>query len=118
MENLVGINFIESFSTFSGLAALNVFICQLIFNLTKLTIGWLKQVISWVLPILLCIIGYLTGIGMFSEYVLLPVWQGWVYTILVGLGIGLTSNGIYDVPLVKQLLETIKLLFDKIGKKQ
>lgn len=113
MEGLVLVNFVESFSTFSGLAALNVLIIEFIIKSFKISKDWVKQVISWILPILVCIIGYITGIGMFNDYSMLPSWQGWVYTILVGFGIGLTSNGIYDIPLISKFLEVIGGLFKK-----
>ena len=113
MENLMLVNFVESFSTFGGLAALTVVLCQFIVKMFKIEVDWLKQVISWVIPIVLCIIGYLFKIGMFSDYHVLIDWQGWLYTILVGLGIGLTSNGIYDIPLISNFLEIIGKLFKK-----
>ena len=113
MENLMMINFVESFSTFSGLAALTVVLCQFIVKMFKVEVNWLKQVISWVIPIVLCIIGYLCKLGMFVEYHMLVEWQGWLYTILVGLGIGLTSNGIYDIPLISKFLDMIGNLFKK-----
>jgi hypothetical protein len=55
---------------------------------------------------------------MFAQFEGLGEWQGWVYTVLVGLGMGLTSNGIFDIELVKSLLNAIHNLFKKSDSKQ
>lgn len=114
------INLLESFSSFGGLATLNVFLSELIIKTCKINKSWVKQTISWIFPIILCIIGYIMNIGMFIPFNELVDWQGWVYTILTGLGIGLTSNGIFDITVTQNILDYIKkgieYLMNKIKK--
>ena len=55
MEEILTINFAESFGTFSGLAALNVVIVNLITTYFKIKKGWIKQVISWIIPIVISV---------------------------------------------------------------
>ena len=111
-------NFFESFATFGSIAAMNVFIVELIVKTFKIEKSWLKQLVSWVIPIAVSIVGFVLNLGMFSQFGGLGEWQGWVYTVLVGLGMGLTSNGIFDIELVKSLLNAIHNLFKKSDTKQ
>ena len=116
MEEILTINFAESFGTFSGLAALNVVIVNLITTYFKIKKGWIKQVISWLIPIVISIIGFVLNIGLFESYTSLVEWQGWLYTVLTGLGIGLTSNGIFDISFVKNLLNNLNTLINRKSK--
>ena len=111
-------NFFESFATFGSIAAMNVFIVELIVKTFKIEKSWLKQLVSWVIPIAVSIVGFVLNLGMFAQFGGLAEWQGWVYTVLVGLGMGLTSNGIFDIELVKSLLNAIHNLFKKSDSKQ
>jgi hypothetical protein len=113
MEEILSINFAESFGTFSGLAALNVVIVNLITTYCKIKTSWIKQVISWIIPIIISIIGFVFNLGLFENYTVLVEWQGWIYTILTGLGIGLTSNGIFDISFVRNLLNNLNNLINK-----
>ena len=63
MEEILTINFAESFGTFSGLATLNVVIVNLITTYFKIKKGWIKQVISWLIPIVISIIGVCILLG-------------------------------------------------------
>lgn len=112
------IDFIGSFSTIGGLATLTTFICSLLTNYLKIKKAWIKQVISWIIPILISIMGYLTKLGLFINFSELVSWQGWVFTCLTGLGIGLISNGIYDISGVKNVLKSIYTFMEKIFTKK
>ena len=112
------IDFIGSFSTIGGLATLTTFICSLLTNYLKIKEAWLKQVISWIIPIIISIVGYLTKLGLFINFSELVAWQGWIFTCLTGLGIGLISNGIYDISGVKNGLKSIYTFTQKIFTKQ
>ena len=112
------INFFESFATFGSIAAMHDFIVELIVKTFKIEKSWLKQLVSWVIPIAVAIVGFVLNLGMFAQFGGMTEWQGWVYTVLVGLGMGLTSNGIFDIELVKSLLNAISNLFKKTDSKQ
>lgn len=102
------------FYSIGGLATLNVVTTQLInskFNITK---GWAKQLISWVLPVLISVVGLVFGLGLFVDFGTVANGTAWVYTLLVGLGTGLISNGLYDLKDLQNLWEFVKTL--KINK--
>ena len=106
-------NMIVDFSTLAGVAAVNVFITETIVKLAKVEKGWVKQLISWLTPVVICIVGLLCQLGIFADYGTIASWQGWVLTLVTGLGLGLTSNGLYDLPFVQKILEWIESLINK-----
>lgn len=59
-----------------------------------------KQVISWVIAILLAFVGQAKMLGIFADTNIL-------YTILNGVGVGLIANGIFDVTIVQSILSFI-----------
>ena len=98
------------FSTFSGVSALNVVATEMINTTFRIKAGWLKQLISWVCPMLLSILGFVFGFGIFGAYGTISSVSGWIYTVLTGLGLGLTSNGIYDIEFVQNIIKNVKEL--------
>jgi len=101
------------FSTLAGVAAVNVFITEAIVKGCKVTKNWAKQLISWITPLLLSIVGLLCQFGLFADYGQITDWQAWIYTIVTGLCLGLVSNGFYDIPFIQQFLEWLVKLFNK-----
>ncbi len=82
----------------AGLAALSVFATGFINGLFQNVKGWVRQIISWVVPILLAVLlGTLLNIGFLGDE---PV----AIAILYGLGAGLVSNGLFDIPVVKAII--------------
>lgn len=98
------------FSTLGGVSALNVVVTEMINSAFGIKAGWLKQLISWVCPMLLSILGFVFGFGIFSAYGTISSVSGWIYTVLTGLGLGLTSNGIYDIEWVQNIIKNVKEL--------
>lgn len=101
------------FTSLSGLATLNVIVSDWINKTLKIEKGWLKQLVSWITPILVTVVGFVLQVGIFSTFGSLTMWTGWVYAILTGFGTGLISNGIYDINGVKTLLNNITSLFGR-----
>lgn len=101
------------FTSLSGLAALNVIVADWINKTLKIEKGWAKQLISWIVPILVTTFGFVLQVGLFSTFGPLTAWTGWLYAVLTGLGTGLVSNGIYDINGVKTLLNSITSLFGR-----
>lgn len=101
------------FSTLAGVAAVNVFITEAIVKGCKVTKDWAKQLISWATPLLLSIVGLLCQFGLFAGYGPITDWHAWIYTIVTGLGLGLVSNGLYDIPFIQQFLDWLVKLFNK-----
>lgn len=98
------------FSTLGGVSALNVVVTEIINSAFGVKAGWLKQLISWVCPMLLSILGFVFGFGIFGAYGTISSVSGWIYTVLTGLGLGLTSNGIYDIEWVQNIIKNVKEL--------
>lgn len=100
---------IECFSTLASLSAISTYLTQQINNLFKVENASAKQVISWVVAIALSILGLVGGLGLFASYGAMTEPMSWVYTIITGFGIGLSSNGLYDINVIKQMLEFVSL---------
>lgn len=98
------------FSTLGGVSALNVVVTEMINSAFGIKAGWLKQLISWVCPMLLSILGFVFGFGIFGAYGTISSVSGWIYTVSTGLGLGLTSNGIYDIEWVQNIIKNVKEL--------
>lgn len=70
--------------------------------------GVWKQVIAWATSIVLTVVSYFGGLATFNE----PVWLS---IPLTGIVCGLSANGIYDIPSIKNF---IKQYFSIIPKKE
>lgn len=97
---------IAMFGTFAALVAAIPVITQAIKKLINKDLpGWANQLISWGISILVCFFGWFFDLGILADV-------NWWQTLIVAAGAGLASNGLFDINLVKQLLE---LIFGKIG---
>lgn len=92
------INFFSDnfWATCTMLSTITVFIAGYINAFLKTNTIW-KQIISWITGIVLTVGGYFSGIVFLNE----PVW---LTIILTGIIVGLSSNGIYDIPRIKELI--------------
>ena len=98
------------FSTLGGVSALNVVVTEMINTTFRIKGARLKQLISWVCPMLLSVLGFVFCFGIFGAYGTISSVAGWIYTVLTGLGLGLTSNGIYDIEWVQNMIKNVKEL--------
>lgn len=96
-------DYIALFDSLPGIVLLMSIVTPLLTNainsLVKLS-GKAVQILSWVTGILLSLVGYYFNLGMFSE---VEIWQA----LLIGLGAGLISNGLFDIGLVKSILKMV-----------
>lgn len=99
---LGGIDINTVFASLAGVAAGSVFISALLIKWLKVEKGWVKQLVSWIAPVALFVVGNLLNIGFMAEFT-------WLMTVVYGLGAGLVSNGIFDIELVKAILAALKL---------
>ena len=118
IANIHTMDFIGSFSTLGGLAALTVVITGFLNKTFKVEKGWVKQLISWLVPVIVSILGFVLHLGLFAAFGPLAGWAGWVYTLLTGLGVGLIPNGIYDVNGVKTALDWLTQWIDTLRAKK
>lgn len=99
MDTLVGI-FSESFWWAAPiLVTATTALAGLINQGLKVQKGWLKQLISWLLGIGLSVGAWGIKMITFGE----PVWLGVVCLCIV---VGLSSNGFYDIPAIKNWIST------------
>jgi len=95
-------NFNGWFATLAGIAAVTVFIAGFVNTLLKITKKIGKQIVAWLIAIILTVIGNLLNLGFMSEF-------PWLTTILYGFAAGLVANGMFDIPTVTALLQFLKL---------
>lgn len=89
-----------------GVAAMSTFLGALLNGLLKIVKPFIKQLVVWLVAIAVMIIANVANIGYGGEF---TYWQ----SLLHGLGAGLVANGIFDVPIVKAIMEFIEKLFNK-----
>jgi len=90
------------FATLAGIAAVTVFIAAAVNTLFKITKKIWKQVVAWVISILLVVGGNLFNIGFGADF-------PWLTSVIYGLGAGLVANGLFDVTIVQAILDLLKL---------
>ena len=99
METITGI-FSESFWWVAPiLVTMTTALAGLINQGLKVQKGWLKQLISWLLGAGLSVGAWALKVVTFGN----PVWLGVVCLCLV---VGLSSNGVYDVPTIKNWINS------------
>ena len=94
METILGIFSMEFWWIAPILVALTTGLSGVINQGLKIEKAWLKQLISWVLGSGLSVGAWALKMITFGD----PVWLGVVCLCIV---VGLSSNGIYDIPTIK-----------------
>jgi len=102
----VFMNPVQWFGGLAGIAALTAFLAAFLNGLLNVTSKITKQLISWAVAIILLVGSDLLNIGYAAEF---PILLAAVH----GLGAGLISNGIFDIPIIKAILDFIESLFKK-----
>ena len=90
------------FGTLAGFGAVTVFLGSVVTTLFKLTKPWTKQVASWFVAVILCVVGNLVNFGLLAD-------ASWLQTLVYGIGAGLIANGIFDFTIVQLILQYLKL---------
>ena len=62
--------------------------------------AWM-QLTSWLISIALCFFGWIFGLGLFADI------EVWWQVLLYGFAVGLASNGIFDIEIVRLALNAI-----------
>ena len=94
------------FASFAGVAALTAFVAAFLNGLLKVTQSFVKQLVAWGVGIVLLVATDLFNFGYAAEF---PIWLA----IIHGFAVGLASNGLFDIPWCKALLENIEKWFNK-----
>lgn len=99
METITGI-FSESFWWVAPiLTSLTVALAGVINNLFKITKGIWPQIVAWIIGSGLSVAAWALKLITFGN----PVWLGIVCLCVV---VGLSSNGVYDIPVIKGWVDT------------
>jgi len=88
-------------ASLAGVAAVTVFLAAFLNTLLK-TQGFVKQLVAWIISILLLVVGNLLNMGFMAEL-------NWLHTIVYGIAAGFVSNGIFDLETVKAILRALKI---------
>ena len=88
-------------ASLAGVAAVTVFLAAFVNTLLK-TSGFVKQIVAWVIAILILVIGNLVNMGFMAEL-------NWLHTIVYGVAAGFISNGIFDLETVRAILRALKI---------
>ena len=68
--------------------------------------GWMKQIASWLVALILSMAGWWLKLGVFDGLI-------WWHALVFGAGVGLAANGFFDIKLIQTMLGVIG-----IGKKK
>lgn len=88
-------------ASLAGIAAVTVFLAAAVNTLLKTT-GFLKQLVAWIIAIVLLIAGNFLNMGFMAELNLL-------HTLIYGVAAGFLANGIFDLPFVLSVLRALKI---------
>jgi len=94
-------NFNVWLGSLAGIAAVTVFLAAAVNTLLK-TKGFVKQLTAWLIAILLLVAGNFVNMGFMADL-------NWFHTVIYGVAAGFIANGIFDIGLVKLLLQALKI---------
>ena len=85
----------------AGVAAVTVFLAAAVNALFKFE-GFVKQLTAWIIATLFLVAGNLVNMGFMADL-------NWFHTLIYGLAAGFISNGIFDISLIKMILQALKI---------
>lgn len=94
-------NFNTWLASLAGVAAVTVFLAGAVNTLFNTT-GFVKQLVAWIIAIVLLIAGNLVNLGFMADL-------SWLHTIIYGVAAGFIANGIFDIEFVKVILRLLKM---------
>lgn len=100
-------DFVSIFTTLASLVAGIPVVTQAIKKIIgKELPGWTNQLISWLVGIGVTMFGWFFDLGCLVD-------ASWWQALIIGFGVSLAANGVFDINFVKWILE---LVFGKIKK--
>jgi MFS superfamily sulfate permease-like transporter len=94
------------FGSFAGVSLLTTFLATFFNAWLKITKNFPRQLCAWVVAILIMVATDLLNYGYAAEF---PIWLA----IAHGFAAGLASNGWFDIPLLKSILDKVEGWFIK-----
>jgi hypothetical protein len=92
------------FVSFGAVALLTAFLTAFLNGLFKVEKNFAKQLMAWLVAIVLVVGSDLLNFGYAKDYPTL-------FAVINGFAVGLASNGVFDVPALKSILGTIEKWF-------
>lgn len=94
------------FVDFGAFAILTAFVAAFLNGVLKVTKSFVKQLVAWLTAIVILVASSLLNFGYAAEF---PI----VLVIIHGFAAGLAANGIFDIPLINQILNAVEGWFIK-----
>lgn len=94
-------NFWIWFGNLAGLAALTTFIAGFLNGVLKASGKFVRQLVAWVVAVVLAWLSVLLNIGFLAE-------AQWYMVVLYGVGAGFVANGFFDVGLIQAIILAIE----------
>ena len=99
------------FATFPAIAGMVLFLTAIVNGLLNTQGKFLKQIVSWLIGIIIAVLADLINIGFTAD---MPL----IIAALYGWGAGLAANGTFTISLLKTIFEAIETFFkSKINKR-
>lgn len=89
------------FVSFGAVSILTAFMAAFFNGLLSVEKKFLKQLVAWLIAIILLVVSNLFNIGYGAEFPIL-------LSVIHGLGAGLAANGWFDIPTINGILKTIE----------
>ena len=90
------------FISLAAVIPLVTFITALVNRFIRITAGWAKQTLSWIIAMAVALAGWYLKVGIFETLTIYGA-------ILYGFGAGLAANGFFDIKIIQAILEALRL---------
>ena len=95
-------------SSFAGVSLLIAFVTTFFNGVFKVEQKFLRQLMAWIIAIIILVLGDVFNIKIVYTWDF-PIWLALIH----GFAAGLASNGWFDIPILKAILNKIEELFVK-----
>jgi len=89
------------FIDFGTIAVLTAFVATFVNGLLKVVKKFPRQLVAWGVAIILLVVSDLLNFGYAKDFPIL-------LAVIHGLGAGLAANGVFNIPMIKGILDTIE----------
>jgi len=93
------------FLSFGAISLLTAFLAAFLNGVLKVTKNFVKQLVAWIVAIILVVGSDLLNFGYAAQFPIL-------LAVIHGFGAGSASNGVFDIPIIKGVLDTIEKWFN------
>jgi hypothetical protein len=94
-------NMNQYFGSLAGIAVVAAFFAAMLNGLMKVEKNIIKQLVAWAVAIALMVVTDLLNFGFAADFSILKA-------VIYGIGAGLVANGVFDIPIVKSILDKVE----------